>query len=56
VLTPGRYVGAAELEDDGVQFEEKMAKLTQTLYQQMAESEKLDAMIKENLVGLGYEA
>lgn len=54
VLTPGRYVGAAELEDDGVPFEEKMAALTQTLYGQMAESEKLDGVIKANLAGLGY--
>ena len=54
VLTPGRYVGAAELEDDGVPFEEKMTALTQKLYQQMEESEKLDAVIKGNLKGLGY--
>ena len=54
VLTPGRYVGAAELEDDGIPFEHKMAELTQTLYEQMAESEKLDAVIKQNLAGLGY--
>ncbi|KPQ32687.1 MAG: type I restriction enzyme M protein [Phormidesmis priestleyi Ana] len=54
VLTPGRYVGAAALADDGVPFEEKMAELTQTLYRQMAESEKLDAVIKQNLEGLGY--
>lgn len=54
VLTPGRYVGAAEIEDDGVLFEEKMADLTQTLYRQMAESEQLDAVIRQNLVGLGY--
>jgi type I restriction enzyme M protein len=54
VLTPGRYVGAAEIEDDGVPFEEKMAELTQTLYRQMDESEKLDAVIRENLEGLGY--
>ncbi len=54
VLTPGRYVGAAEVEDDGELFEEKMSELTQALYQQMAESEKLDAVIKQNLVGLGY--
>ncbi|MGA1475769.1 MAG: type I restriction-modification system subunit M, partial [Prochlorothrix sp.] len=54
VLTPGRYVGAAELEDDGVPFEEKMAELTETLYRQMAESERLDAVIRENLAGLGY--
>lgn len=54
VLTPGRYVGAAEVEDDGELFEEKMRDLTQTLYQQMAEAEKLDAVIKQNLAGLGY--
>ncbi len=54
VLTPGRYVGAAELEDDGELFEEKMCELTQALYQQMAESEKLDVVIKQNLVRLGY--
>jgi type I restriction enzyme M protein len=54
VLTPGRYVGAAELEDDGIPFEEKMIELTQTLYRQMGESEKLDAAIKDNLAGLGY--
>jgi type I restriction enzyme M protein len=54
VLTPGRYVGAAPLEDDGIPFEEKMAGLSKTLYQQMEESEKLDAAIRENLEGLGY--
>ncbi len=54
VLTPGRYVGAAPLEDDGILFEEKMADLTQTLYRQMAESEQLDTVIKQNLAGLGY--
>ena len=54
VLTPGRYVGAAEIEDDGIPFEEKMTELTRTLYRQMEESGKLDAMIKENLAGLGY--
>ena len=31
VLTPGRYVGAAEVEDDGIPFEEKMSELTATL-------------------------
>ncbi len=54
VLTPGRYVGAAEIEDDGIAFEEKMTELSQTLYQQMAESKKLDAVIRENLEALGY--
>ena len=54
VLTPGRYVGAAEVEDDGVLFEEKMAELSRTLYRQMKESAKLDAVIRQNLEGLGY--
>jgi type I restriction enzyme M protein len=54
VLTPGRYVGAAEIEDDGVPFEEKMGGLSRTLYRQMAESEKLDAEIRKNLEVLGY--
>ena len=42
VLTPGRYVGAAPLEDDGIPFETKMSELSKTLYSQMAESVKLD--------------
>jgi type I restriction enzyme M protein len=54
VLTPGRYVGAAEVADDGVLFEAKMAALTQTLYQQMAAAQTLDARIRENLEALGY--
>nr|WP_320118474.1 class I SAM-dependent DNA methyltransferase [uncultured Marinifilum sp.] len=54
VLTPGRYVGAAEIEDDGIPFESKMTELTQTLYQQMKESEKLDAVIRKNMEVLGY--
>ncbi|WP_282755955.1 type I restriction-modification system subunit M [Desulfuromonas thiophila] len=54
VLTPGRYVGAAEIEDDGIPFEKKMTDLTQTLYRQMEESEKLDAVIRKNLEVLGY--
>lgn len=54
VLTPGRYVGAAEIEDDGIPFETKMAELSQTLYQQMDEAEKLDKVIRKNLEVLGY--
>lgn len=50
VLTPGRYVGAADLEDDGEPFVEKMQRLTAELY----ESESLSAQIKSNLEGLGY--
>lgn len=55
VLTPGRYVGAPEQEDDGEPFADKMARLTGQLRQQFAESEKLEAEIKRNLGGLGYE-
>ncbi|MCG8606948.1 type I restriction-modification system subunit M [bacterium] len=54
VLTPGRYVGAAEVEDDGVPFEEKMAELSARLYQQFAEADRLEAIIKKNLQILGY--
>jgi type I restriction enzyme M protein len=54
VLTPGRYVGAAALEDDGIPFETRMTELSQTLYAQMDEAGKLDAVIRENLEGLGY--
>ena len=55
VLTPGRYVGAAEVEDEGEPFEEKMQRLTAELREQFAESAKLEATIKANLEGLGYE-
>jgi type I restriction enzyme M protein len=54
VLTPGRYVGTAAIEDDAIPFETKMAELSSTLYQQMAEAEKLDAVIRKNLEVLGY--
>jgi type I restriction enzyme M protein len=54
VLTPGRYVGAAALEDDGIPFETKMTEMSQTLYQQMEESAKLDKVIRKNLEVLGY--
>jgi type I restriction enzyme M protein len=55
VLTPGRYVGAAELEDDGEPFSEKMKRLTATLHEQFAESARLEQVILKNLVRLGYE-
>ncbi|MCV6623725.1 MAG: type I restriction-modification system subunit M [Cellvibrionaceae bacterium] len=54
VLTPGRYVGAAEIEDDGVPFEVKMKALSQTLYGQMEEAKTLDDAIRKNLEVLGY--
>jgi type I restriction enzyme M protein len=54
VLTPGRYVGAEEVEDDGDPFEEKMPRLVAELNQQFMESAKLEAAIRANLKGLGY--
>jgi type I restriction enzyme M protein len=54
VLTPGRYVGAAEQEQGGEPFEEKMARLTAQLNEQFAESARLEQAIRENLARLGY--
>jgi type I restriction enzyme M protein len=54
VLTPGRYVGAEEVEDDGEPFEEKMPRLVAELNAQFAESARLEAAIRANLKGLGY--
>ncbi len=54
VLTPGRYVGAEEVEDDGEPFEEKMARLVAELNGQFAESARLEKAIRANLRGLGY--
>jgi type I restriction enzyme M protein len=56
VLTPGRYVGAADVEDDGQPFDEKMKRLAATLKAQFAESAKLERTITANLKGLGYGA
>ncbi len=55
VLTPGRYVGAAAEEDDGEPFAEKMARLTDQLKGQFAESAQLEGQIRKNLAGLGYD-
>ena len=55
VLTPGRYVGAAAEEDDGEPFAEKMARLTGQLKTQFKDSDRLEAEIKKNLAGLGYD-
>jgi len=56
VLTPGRYVGAADIEDDGEPFQEKMKRLTGLLRQQQEEGAKLDAAIARNLAWLGFDA
>jgi type I restriction enzyme M protein len=53
VLTPGRYVGAEDAEDDDEPFEEKMQRLTAKLEEQFAESAKLEVAIRENLRRLG---
>jgi type I restriction enzyme M protein len=53
VLTPGRYVGAEEVADDGEPFEEKMQRLVAELHAQFAESAKLEHAIKANLTRLG---
>ena len=55
VLTPGRYVGTKEIEDDSIPFEEKMKQLTEELSKQMQESNKLDEEIKKVLGAIGYE-
>jgi type I restriction enzyme M protein len=54
ILTPGRYVGVQEQEDDGEPFEEKMKRLTEELKQQMEEGKKLDDEIKLNLGKIGW--
>ena len=54
VLTPGRYVGAAAQEDDGVAFEEKMTLLTKQLNDQFMENNRLESAIRENMAKLGY--
>ena len=55
VLTPGRYVGIKDEEDDGIPFEHKMKELTQKLSEQMAEEKKLDAEIKKQLANIGFK-
>jgi type I restriction enzyme M protein len=54
VLTPGRYVGAEEVEEDDDAFTEKMERLTTLLGEQMEDGKGLDAVIRERLERLGY--
>lgn len=54
ILTPGRYVGAEEIEDDGEPFDEKMKRLTDELVGQFKKSEELEGAIRKNLEGLGF--
>ncbi len=55
VLTPGRYVGAEESEEDDEAFIEKMQRLTTQLGGQFAESARLEAEIRKNLAKIGFE-
>ena len=55
ILTPGRYVGIADLEEDDEPFEEKMARLTSEISKCFEESNRLQQQIKENLEAIGYE-
>ena len=55
VLTPGRYVGAEEVEEDIVEFSAKMQSLTEKLGEQMAKGAELDQLIRQKLGVLGYE-
>ena len=55
ILTPGRYVGIEEQEGDGEPFEAKMRRLTRELSELFAQSNELEAKIKEQLGAIGYE-
>ncbi|QBL08850.1 SAM-dependent DNA methyltransferase [Rheinheimera sp. D18] len=55
VLTPGRYVGAEEVEDCDEAFADKMTALTEKLGEQMVKGAELDQLIRQKLGGLGYE-
>lgn len=55
ILTPGRYVGIEDVEDDGEPFEEKMERLTKTLSEKFAKSRQLEEEIRKQLGGIGYE-
>ncbi len=54
ILTPGRYVGIAEQEDDGEPFDEKMKRLTTELSDLFAESHRLEEEIKKQLGSIGF--
>ena len=54
VLTPGRYVGAEAVEDEGEPFADKMQRLSAQWREQQQEAARLDAAIEVNLRELGY--
>ena len=55
ILTPGRYVGIEEQEDDGEPFDEKMKRLTSELSEMFARSHELESEIREKLGAIGYD-
>lgn len=55
VLTPGRYVGSEEVEEDDEVFADKMDRLGNDLYEQFKKSHELEAKIQENLTKIGYK-
>jgi type I restriction enzyme M protein len=55
ILTPGRYVGIEDVEDDGISFEVKMIELTEKLGEQFKKSKELEEEIKGHLEGLGFK-
>ena len=55
ILTPGRYVGIEEVEEDSEPFEDKMARLTSELAEQFAKSRQLEDEIRKRLGGIGFE-
>ena len=55
ILTPGRYVGIADTEDDGVPFAEKMATATAELSQLLSKGHDLEAEIRKQLKSIGWE-
>lgn len=55
ILTPGRYVGIEEQEDDGEPFDEKMKRLTSELSEMFEKSHELENEIREKLGAIGYE-
>ena len=52
-LTPGRYVGAAEREDDGEPIDQKIERLSKELFSQFDESERLAKVVREQLGRVG---
>lgn len=55
ILTPGRYVGIENNQEDNISYDKKMEKITSELYKQFEESHRLEEEIKKNLRSIGYE-